>query len=213
MREITVVGCGPGAKDYLTSAAIEAVEQADVVIGAPRLLELFPSSSARKIGIRRYKRHYVRLLGLIGRLSEARRVALLVSGDPGVHSIASAVVSKFGRERCRIIPGVSSIQYAFSKLAIRWDDAAILSIHGEKHYNLSEKIASTDKAAILTDDADGPAKVAELLPEGFDCEYEIYLCEALSLPDERIGRVKLHELKGRKAASLNLLIMVKKGGA
>lgn len=213
MNEITIVGCGPGAREYLTSAAVEAVDRADVVLGAPRLLDLFPGSGARKIAIRRLKRNYRRLLSLIGLLSEERRVALLVSGDPGVHSLASAVAMKFGRENCRVIPGVSSIQYAFSKLAMRWDDAVILSIHGKEPKDLAQRIASAKKTAILTDDGDGPARVAGLLEDGFDRHYDIYLCEALSLIEERIRKVGVEELRGCKAASLNLLIMVKKEDA
>ena len=41
--QITIVGCGPGSPEYLTPAAIAAVEKADLLIGTERLLRLFPS--------------------------------------------------------------------------------------------------------------------------------------------------------------------------
>ena len=40
---IVIVGCGPGSPDYLTAAAIRAVQEAEVLVGARRLLELFPA--------------------------------------------------------------------------------------------------------------------------------------------------------------------------
>ena len=38
---IVIVGCGPGSPDYLTPLARRAVERAEVLVGASRLLDLF----------------------------------------------------------------------------------------------------------------------------------------------------------------------------
>lgn len=37
-HRITIVGCGPGGLDYMTPAAHTALSQADVLVGATRLL-------------------------------------------------------------------------------------------------------------------------------------------------------------------------------
>ncbi len=43
MAKINIVGVGPGSAEYVTPAARKAVQRADLVIGAQRSLNLFPS--------------------------------------------------------------------------------------------------------------------------------------------------------------------------
>jgi len=44
-----IAGLRPGSPDYLTPAARNAIEQAEVLVGAGRLLELFPNHRGEKI--------------------------------------------------------------------------------------------------------------------------------------------------------------------
>ena len=46
---IVIVGCGPGSPEYLTAAAIRAVQEAEVLVGAQRLLDLFPEHPGERI--------------------------------------------------------------------------------------------------------------------------------------------------------------------
>ncbi len=118
---ITIVGCGPGSPDFLTVAALNAVEEAEVLVGAQRLLDLFPASNAER---------FVLGAGIGSALDEIlerfieKRVAVLVTGDPGLYSFAKLVIERFGRENCRIIPGISSVQCAFASIGTDWADAA-----------------------------------------------------------------------------------------
>ena len=48
-QSISIVGCGPGSLDYLTPATLRAVEEAEVLVGAKRLLDLFPASPADRV--------------------------------------------------------------------------------------------------------------------------------------------------------------------
>ena len=56
-------------------------------------------------------------------------VTVLVSGDPGFFSLAKLVLRRFGRENCRIVPGISSVHVAFSRICLDWADAKIISAH------------------------------------------------------------------------------------
>jgi len=47
-----------------------------------------------------------------------QRIAVLVTGDPGLFSLAKPVIERFGRTRCRVIPGVSSVQTAFARIGV-----------------------------------------------------------------------------------------------
>ena len=46
---IYIVGIGPGDREYLTLKAIKVVEDADLVVGSRRALELFNISENKKI--------------------------------------------------------------------------------------------------------------------------------------------------------------------
>ena len=42
VRQINIVGCGPGSPNYLTQEAISVVKESSVIVGYDRLMELFP---------------------------------------------------------------------------------------------------------------------------------------------------------------------------
>jgi precorrin-6B methylase 1 len=94
---ILIVGCGPGSPDYLTPAARRAAEGADVLVGAAHLLELFPGARAERIAV---TGEIDSLLDEVAARCILGRVAVLVTGDPGLYSLARPVLSRFGREMC-----------------------------------------------------------------------------------------------------------------
>ena len=91
---VWIVGCGPGAIEYLTKAARQAVARAGVLVGSRRLLEMFPDHRGKKIAVDG------RMAAAPARLPPwpgmARMVAVLVSGDPGLFSLAGKVVERSG---------------------------------------------------------------------------------------------------------------------
>ncbi len=42
LNPIVIAGCGPGARECVTPEALAAIQEAEVLIRAPRLLALFP---------------------------------------------------------------------------------------------------------------------------------------------------------------------------
>ncbi len=125
-KKIAIVGCGPGSIDYITLAAAKAVQNAEVLVGAKRLLELFGDSKAEQIVV---TGHIEDVLDKIQAACETRTVAVLVSGDPGIFSLTKTVNKRFGRENCITIPAVSSLQMAFARIGLDWADAKIISAH------------------------------------------------------------------------------------
>ena len=115
---ITIVGCGPGSPELVTPAARRAVEQAEVLLGAARLLALFAASAAERVVV---DAHATRAPDEIAARRD-RRVVVLVSGDPGLFSLAAPLLRRFGRDACEIIPGISSLQVACARLGLGWDD-------------------------------------------------------------------------------------------
>ncbi len=126
IKPITIAGCGPGALEYVTPAALHAIKQAEILVGARRLLESFPEVAAQRIVV---GADVPKALDAIAEHLGQRRIVVLVTGDPGLCSLARPVIQRFGRNACRVIPGISSVHAAFASVGIDWFGARILSAH------------------------------------------------------------------------------------
>ena len=122
MRKVTIIGAGPGNPDLLSRAALDAIDIADVVIGAHRALagidvppdvvrcELVKTADivAALIDAASWQRAVVVMTGDVGLFSGARRLVEALSGDAQVD--------------VRVIPGISSASYLAARLARPWQD-------------------------------------------------------------------------------------------
>jgi precorrin-6y C5,15-methyltransferase (decarboxylating) CbiE subunit len=205
-QKVAIIGCGPGSPSLLTDAAREEAQQCDLLAGSPRLLSLFPGFSGRKMELRT---NYGAFVEDLPALAKTQRIGVLVSGDPGVHSLARLVIRKVGP--CTVIPGISSVQLAFARLGLPWQGACIVSFH-DREPELPKNIDSFKFIVFLTDGESGPCKLGELLSRSLKGNYTAWLCENLSLPDESITRMTIEELRAAAAKSLNLVILMKEGG-
>lgn len=185
-RTIVIVGCGPGSRDHLTEAARQAIRNADVLIGAGHLIDLFAPADTECV---RIGTDIDKALQDIENRLPLGRVAVLVSGDPGISSFAASVIRRFGRERCDVLPGISSIQTAFARIGVDWMDARFLNAHGSLPETSFKELAGHGKLAVLAGHRDSAGWIAELglfLGNG----YAAFICEDLTLPSERIRRLK-----------------------
>ncbi len=206
VERIAIVGCGPGSPDYLTPAAHKAVQGADVLVGAKRLLELFPDSSAEKIEVNSSIEETIQRMGVV---ETYKRMAVLVTGDPGIFSLGKRVIAKFGRENCLVVPGISSVHAAFAAIGLDWADARIISAHKNDPDSVPP-IADWDKIAILGGRDTSLQWIAEHLPSDAADERRVFVCENLTLDDERINEINSKDLAGLKAASRTVVLIVKK---
>ena len=204
---ITIVGCGPGSPEYLTDAARQAVAAAEVLFGSPRLLKMFDEGPCLRLAV---DGDIASLLEKIAEQHAAgRRVVVLVSGDPGVFSLARNILERFGRESCEVVSGVSSVQVAFARLGLDWSNARIESAHGRTPRVAPEELACCDKLAILAGSSAAlqwAARVADVLGSSHD----VYLCENLTLPDERVRLLLPGQLAEVAAASLSIVLLIRR---
>ena len=205
---ITIVGCGPGSLAYITPVALRAIEEAEVLIGAGRLLNLFPESGAERIPV---GGHIQEVLEQITR-RKGKKIAVLVTGDPGLSSLAKPVIRLFGRAKCRVIPGISSIQTAFARLGLDWLGARIIDAHGQNpSLTIREIIESgVDRIAIFG----GRQAVLPWLREelrGMEEEFQLFVCEDLTLESEQVRLVRLEDLSVLKVSSRSIFLVIQKG--
>jgi precorrin-6y C5,15-methyltransferase (decarboxylating) CbiE subunit len=206
-RRITIVGCGPGSPDYVTPAARTAALAADVLVGAERLLSAFPAGSARRIVVRA---DIPEVLDRIGEhLAAGRRIAILVSGDPGLFSLAQPVMERFGAGNCRVIPGISSVQAAFARLGIPWHNARILSAHKATPQVDVAALRQASAIAVLLGRADSLAWCMKLWDELGE-SYQGFLCEDLTLADESVRELERNAPESAGRAPRGVVVFARK---
>ena len=208
VNKVTIVGCGPGAKKFLTGYAMQHIINAEVLIGSRRLLSLFPDADADTYVLsNNYKLLITRIVSLS---KKKKKVVVLVSGDPGFFSYSKLIVDKLGAEKCEVIPGISSVQLAFAKIGRTWNDAYFMSLHGRsgKLAAVVKRISDNDKVAVLTDNANNVKLIAKKLLETGVKERKIFVCENLSLEKERIREFDVSSILKIRVSDLNVVIFL-----
>jgi cobalt-precorrin-7 (C5)-methyltransferase len=201
---IVIVGCGPGSPEYLTPAAAKAVYAANVLVGAQRLLDLFQDACADRIVV---SGGLDEILDRIEALQN-RSVAVLVTGDPGLFSFARLVVERFGRERCRIIPGISSVQVAFARIGLDWADARIVSAHKQDPED-DVTLRTAEKIAVLGGREGSLKWIAAHLPP-LEGAFRVFVCEDLTMDDEKVAEVTVEKLAMLRASSRTIVLIIKR---
>jgi precorrin-6Y C5,15-methyltransferase (decarboxylating) len=208
MCPVLVLGIGDDGPAGLSAAAREAVAAATLLCGGERHLAFFPDHPAERFVVR------ANLDALVDRLAgcePAERPVVLASGDPCYFGIAPYLAARLGRDRVRVEPHVSSVQLAFARLAVGWQDAVVLSAHGRPLAPLLPRALAASKVAFLTDERNTPAAIAgALLAAGRpDCEAHVF--EHLGSAAERHTACRLADLPGQAFAALNMLVLLHDG--
>ncbi|HNZ63059.1 MAG TPA: precorrin-6y C5,15-methyltransferase (decarboxylating) subunit CbiE [Bacillota bacterium] len=126
MKSITIVGAGMGPAT-VSRQGWEAIRQADMLLGACRLLQSF--SSGDKPTCAEYTPDGVRMAV---ESTPAERFVVLVSGDTGFYSAAEKLGAALSEFSVAFIPGISSLSYFFARMKKSWQDAALVSCHGRE---------------------------------------------------------------------------------
>ena len=204
MKSIHVIGAGIAGQEGFTPQALELINQADLLLGAGRLLELFPDFQGEKLTIGK------NLAEVVARLQDCDcRAVVLASGDPLFFGIGRYLLRNLPEELIEFLPNVTSVQYAFAKIREPWDDAVFVSAHGRELKDAVDRIVANDKAAVLTDEVNNPGAIARELLSRRRGGYKAYLCENLGTEEERIRVTDIKGLLEFEAAPLNVLLLIK----
>lgn len=110
--KIYVVGMGPGREDMMTGEAIQALEQADVIIGYTVYLKLLGERFGQKEFLSTpMKQERERCVMCFEEAKKGKQVALICSGDAGVYGMASLMyeIGKgYPQIELVIIPGITA---------------------------------------------------------------------------------------------------------
>jgi cobalt-precorrin-7 (C5)-methyltransferase len=204
MNKIYIIGIGPGSKDYLLPIAKTKIEDSDLLIGTKRLLSLFKDLKKETIPL---KTNLDQIVSYIKETRKEKKIALLVSGDPGLYSLLNKISKILNRKEYQVIPGISSISLAAAKIGQPWQDYKIISLHGRKINNLASQVKNNPKIALLTDSKNSPEKIAQkLLAEGISNK-KIIVFENLGYTKERIIETNLKTLSKMKGFGMCVMFI------
>lgn len=206
-RAVTVIGIGGDGCAGLTSRAVNAVMCAGVLVGGERHLAFFPQFQGVRIVV---KDGLGGVLDQVADLAEERHVCILASGDPLFFGIGSLVIKRLGAEHVEVLPQPSSMQWAFARAGLKWDDAAFLSFHGRSSEGFLTRLKHQAKIAILTDEKNSPPVLARRMVEHGETAWAVWVCENLGGPDERVRRFDVETLAAcQDIGPLNVLVLVR----
>lgn len=212
MRKVTIIGAGPGNPDLLSRAALDAIDIADVVIGAHRALAGIdvPPDVVRC--------ELVKTADIVAALTDAaswRRAVVVMTGDVGLFSGARRLVEALSGDAqvdVRVVPGISSASYLAARLARPWQDWRFASAHGVA----CDIVAEAERAGelfLVTSGGEDPSRLSgELVQAGFG-DARVTVAERLSYPDERINCATASEIAGQTFDDLNVMLIEFAGGA
>lgn len=204
MHKVAVLGTGPGGEDYILPAVWKMAEDADILVGGSRALTSFLPLQKEVLPVT------ADLSGLAARLralAQEKKVAVLVTGDPGFHSLLAYLRRHFSAAELVVIPGVSSVQVAFARLGLPWQDALLLSAHGRNGNELLDMLIGPGKKAILTDHNWTPIRIAKMVLNAGGRDAAVALCYKLTTAAEDIVKTRLSALHGSEEGDCVMVIL------
>lgn len=170
--EVVLVGIGMNGERHLTPEARRALDRAQVLFGAPRMLDSFDGN---------YKKYpfYTgdRILPVLSELQETSReetvcAGILFSGDTGFYSGCRNLVpalKKLDGTEVQVLPGISSVSALAAAVGTCWQDGRILSTHGIPKEDwipeFLDAAAHREKTFLITSGAKDVQRMGQLLAE------------------------------------------------
>ena len=195
--EIILAGIGMGHADCLTKEVERAIDEADILLGAERMLENV-CSKAEKRPFYQVEQIVPYLHDMQSRnlFMENKKVVILFSGDSGFYSGCQSLYAALEKEiteghlkgSLRILPGISSVAYLASCIGESYQDAAVYSTHGKKLCNLARRIKNSPKTFLVTSGVKDINRLGELLTDAGMSKCEIITGYRLSYEQQRIER-------------------------
>jgi precorrin-6Y C5,15-methyltransferase (decarboxylating) len=211
---IDVIGIGLNGIDGLSKQTIQILAGATVLVGSERHLQYFLEHRAKKIVLRNFQ-DVVAEINIY--LQQQEKIVVLASGDPLFFGLGRLLMGKFKPGDLHFYPHLSSVQLAFNRLKISWQDAIFFSAHGRPIDSLSALLQEgKSKIAILTDATNTPQAIARFYQSlNLPVIYDFYICENLEAEAEQIHQFsaaqipQLAQLTPNYFSPLNVVILLR----
>ncbi|MBI3810219.1 MAG: precorrin-6y C5,15-methyltransferase (decarboxylating) subunit CbiE [Nitrospirae bacterium] len=202
---ILVVGIPPNGPEGMPASLLKRIADADVLCGGKRQLALFPGIGQEQWPIQKNLDQFVTRIRGTGC---QQRIVVLASGDPLLFGIGSYLRKHLPTERCEFIPHVSTVQEAFARIGEPWEDAVIISVHARPLEQAIIAVRMHRKVAVLTDETNTPARLAEALLAAGVPDCRVVVAEDLGLPTERVTDALLTSIRQSCFSGLNVVLIL-----
>ena len=201
---ITLIGMGSGTPGSLTAQGLAALQGADRILGAKRLLATLPEGCT---GNRQALYKPDEILACLAAHPD-EEIALVYSGDTGFYSGASQLLPMlraFGIS-CRVLPGLSSVQLLAAAVGRPWQDWTLVSAHGCACDPVSACM-NHKTVFFLTGGAETPATLCAALTAAGLGDAHVLVGEELGRAEEKIMFGTAQEFAQKQFASLSVLLV------
>lgn len=214
---IMLAGIGMGNDACMTKAVSDAIESADIILGASRMIEKYSAKIDKKP-------YYLAeqiipyLYEICADTAKISNVFILFSGDTGFYSgsrkLYLAIKNEISEGKLNadvsILPGISSVSYMAAAVGETYNDAYICSIHGVKLSNITSRISHHAKTFMLMSGVKDVNMLGHLLSS--DERYGLQKCSVtvgyqLSYPDENISQLSPQECTKLKREGLYICMI------
>lgn len=204
MPQVTVVGVGPGGRAGMTQEVCDAIETADCLIGAKRMLQAARPGQSTREAIEPQA-----ISDFIHSHPEHARYTVVLSGDTGFFSGAKKLLPCLNGHRVRVLPGVSSLACLCARLQTSYEDVVTVSLHGRAH-DIVPDVYANARVFALVGGSDGINRLCTALADSGLEHVTMYIGERLGYEDEKITAGTPHELAGKAYGPLSVALIENK---
>ncbi|MBO4568586.1 MAG: precorrin-6A reductase [Candidatus Methanomethylophilaceae archaeon] len=194
-RRVCLIGIGMG-KDGMTVRSSKKLKDADLVIGAERMLASAGIAGKDTLTEDRAKE----MADYLRENPQYENIAVLLSGDIGFYSGAKKLLENLEGFEIESECGISSAAYLCSKMGIPWQDVRLTSAHG-KECNITGNVRTNGKTFALMTGAEGVRSMCAEL-ERYLPDVKVTIGENLGYPDERLTSGTPSEILAKEFGSL-----------
>ncbi len=213
LTPLQVVGIGLDGVAGLLESVRPIVARATLLVGSARHLSYFPDHPAQRLVLQEFAAAIAQIRHHLTQTTpQPPTVVILTSGDPLCFGLGRLLLAEFPPEQLTFHPHLSSIQLAFSRVKVPWQDALLISAHGRSLEELTQAVRQgAEKIAVLTDGNHNPATIGQLLQSlDLPYTYHLWVCENLGSEAERVTQfTRLAELGQQTFAPLNVVILLR----
>ncbi|MFG3040240.1 precorrin-6y C5,15-methyltransferase (decarboxylating) subunit CbiE [Streptomyces sp. NPDC048330] len=182
---ISVVGIGADGWDGLPEASRRVLRAAEILLGAPRQLDLLDPGACPGERIAWPSPLRPAVPGLLA-AHEGRAIAVLASGDPSFYGIARTLAETAGADRLRVHPHPSSVSYACARLGWALENVETVSLVARPLAALAAVLHPGRRVLVLGEGPGTPADVAAYLRATGWGGTRVRVLEQLGGPRERV---------------------------
>jgi precorrin-6Y C5,15-methyltransferase (decarboxylating) len=199
---IIVVGVGADGMAGLAPATRDELRRATVLFGSQRQLDLLDGT------VSALRRPWPSpMLPALRTLLDGvdGDVHVVASGDPLLHGVGGTLIRMYGADRVAVLPHVSSVTLACSRVGWAVQDTEIISlVTAEVH----TAVRRGGQAVVLSRDSATPAELARLLTETGRGDSEIMVLEQLGGTAERRRSATAREWAARPPGDVDDLNVI-----